>query len=365
MEYIQTILFQIPASQLEQASEAGGLLAQLDEHRQHLQGVGGFRDLRITRSINNEGNVLVLVETRWADDSSLVRYETQEPNAATIVRAHEGILVRDSLQVLDMEALRTEASFRQAEAAENARARVILPIAIPLGVLAFALLAIYGLSRVYLEIGGDGAAALAAGLAIGVLLFAFYFAINPRAPGWQIAAVIAIVAIALAGGTTWALIEEDGPSAEENGGEQANGGATDVEPTDGAPTDVEPTDSEPTGGDPSDGGLLILGDTILGEFFFEHEGTRNPDISVPLGQEVTFELENRGTAIHNVQVNGTDNTYAVDICEPGDASRFCSDPGIMFGSDTGTLTVQFDEPGIYNFRCDFHLIDMVGTLVVE
>ncbi len=360
MEYIQTILFQIPASQLEQASESGGLLAQLDEHRKHLQGASGFRDLRISRSINNEGNVLVLVETRWADDSSLVRYETQEPNAAAIVRAHEGILVRDSLQVLDMEALRTEASFKQAEDAENARERVILPIAIPLGVLAFALLAIYGLSRVYLEIGGDGAVALAAGLAIGVLLFAFYFAMNPRAPGWQIAGLIAIVAITLAGGTTWALIEEDEPRAEENGGEP-----TDSEPTDVEPTDSEPTDSEPTGGDPSDGGLLILGDTILGEFFFEHEGTRNPDISVPLGQEVTFELENRGTAIHNVQVNGTNNTYAVDICEPGDASRFCSDPGILFGSDTGTLTVQFDEPGIYNFRCDFHLLDMVGTLVVE
>ncbi len=355
MEYIQTILFQIPASQLDQAAEADGLLAQLDGHRQHLQGVSGFRDLRITRSINNEGNVLVVVETRWADDSSLVRYETQEPNAAAIVRAHEGILVRDSLQVLDMEALRTEASFKQSKAAETARERVVLPIAIPLGVLAFALLAIYGLSRVYLEIRGDGAVALAAALAIGVLLFAFYFVANPRAPGWQIAGVIAAVAIALAGGTTWALIEEDEPRTEANGGE----------PTDGEPTDGEPTDGEPTGGDPSDGGLLIMNDNLVPENFFEYEGTRNPDISVPLGQEVTFQLENRGTAIHNVQVNGTDDTYAVDICEPGDASRFCSDPGLLFGSDTGTLTVQFDEPGTYNFRCDLHFLEMVGTLVVE
>jgi len=350
MEYIQTILFQIPASQLEQASEADGLLAELDEHRKHLQGVSGFRDLRITRSINNEGNVLVLVETRWADDSSLVRYETQEPNAAAIVRAHEGILVRDSLQVLDMEALRTEASFKQEEAAESARERVILPIAIPLGVLAFALLAIYGLSRVYLEIEGDGAVALAAGLAIGVLLFAFYFAMNPRAPGWQIAGVIAIAAITLAGGTTWALIEEDEPHTEENGGE---------------PSDGEPTDGEPAAGDPTDGGLLIMGDNASGENFFEHDGIQNPDISIPLGQEVTFEVENRGVAIHNVQVNGTDDTYTVDICEPGNASRFCSDPGILFGADTGTLTVQFDEAGTYNFRCDFHPLLMVGTLVVE
>ncbi len=336
MEYIQTILFQIPATQLEQASEESGLLAELDGHRQHLQGVGGFRDIRITRSINNEGNVLVIVETRWADDTSLVRYETQEPNAATIVRSHEGILVRDSLQVLDMEALRTESSFRQAETAESARERVILPIAIPLGVLAFALLAIYGLSRIYLEIGGDGAVALAAGLAIGVLLTAFYFAVNPRAPGWQIAGVLAIVTIALAGGTTWALIEEDEPGAEEH------------------------TDDELADGDASGGTLIILGDN-----FFEYDDTKNPDISVALGQEVTFDLENRGAAIHNLQVNGTDDTYTVVTCEPDNASRFCSDPGVIRGSGTATLTVQFDEPGTYNFRCDFHPTEMTGTLVVN
>jgi plastocyanin/heme-degrading monooxygenase HmoA len=341
MEYIQTILFQIPATQLEQASEAEGLLAQLDDHRRHLQSVGGFRDIRITRSINNEGNVLVIVETRWADDTSLVRYETQEPNAATIVRSHESILVRDSLQVLDMEALRTEASFKQAEDAESARARVILPIAIPLGILAFALLAIYGLSRIYLEIGGDAAVALAAGLAIAVLLFALYFASNPRAPGWQFVAVLAVFSIALAGGTAWALIEEDEPHAEENG-EQANG-------------DSEPTDGEQTGGT-----LIILGDN-----FFEYDGEKEPAIAVALGEEVTFDLESQGAAAHNLQVNGTDDTYTVDVCAPDDSSRFCSDPGVIAGSQSATLTVQFDEPGTYNFRCDFHVSEMTGTMVVE
>jgi plastocyanin/heme-degrading monooxygenase HmoA len=339
MEYIQTILFQIPATQLEQASEEGGLLAELDGHRQHLQSVGGFRDIRITRSINNEGNVLVVVETRWADDTSLVRYETQEPNAAAIVRSHEGILVRDSLQVLDMEALRTEASFKQAEAAESARERVILPIAIPLGILAFALLAIYGLSRIYLEIGGEGAVALAAGLAIGVLLFAFYFAANPRAPGWQIVGLLTIATIALAGGTAWALIEEDEPHAEENGGEQANGEATNGET----------------------GGTLI----ILGDNFFEYDGQQEPAIPVALGEEVTFDLDNQGNGTHNMQVNGTDDTYDIALCETGDDSTACSDPDVIKGSETATITVQLDESGIYNFRCDFHPAEMTGTLVVN
>ena len=121
MEYIQTILFQIPASRLEEASAADGLLSELDQHREFLRNQVGFRDLRITRSINNEGNILVVVETRWTDDGSLVRYETNEPNAAAIVRKHRGILVSDSLQVLDMEALRTESSWKPAEQADKAR----------------------------------------------------------------------------------------------------------------------------------------------------------------------------------------------------------------------------------------------------
>src|SRR5260370_3276148 len=209
MEYIQTILFQVPASRLEEASAADGVLSELDQHREFLRNQAGFRDLRITRSINNEGNILVVVETRWTDDGSLVRYETNEPNAAAIVRKHRGIIVSDSLQVLDMEALRTESSWKPAEQAENARERVVLPIAIPLGVLAFALLMIYGLSRIYPQIRGDNATALAAGLAIFVLLVSFYLANNPRASGAQIGGILGISAIALVAGTIWAVASKD------------------------------------------------------------------------------------------------------------------------------------------------------------
>src|SRR5438132_6017736 len=84
MEYIQTVLVQVEASRLERAAEPGGLLAELDEHRSFLRQQPGFRDIRITRSINPEGNVLIVVETRWDDDESLVRYETNDQNAGSV-----------------------------------------------------------------------------------------------------------------------------------------------------------------------------------------------------------------------------------------------------------------------------------------
>ncbi|MEX0682990.1 MAG: cupredoxin domain-containing protein [Dehalococcoidia bacterium] len=342
MEYIQTILLQVPASQLERASQAGGLLAELDAHREFLRGQPGFRDIRITRSINNEGNILVLVETRWADDATLVRYETNEPNAAAIVRAHQDIIVRDSLQVLDMEALRTEASFKTSEEAMHARERVMLPIAIPLGVLAFVLLAVYGLSRIYLEIGGDGAVALGAGLTIGVLIFAFYFVSNPRASGMQIAGVMAIVALALAGGTTWALVEEDEHAEEPSGG--------------------EPPDGEPGNGP---GGGPSAPTIVLGELFFEYDGEQNPEIPVTAGEEVVFTLDNDGTSVHNMHVAALDGTFADNICDTGGDATACSDPDRIAAGESGEITINIADPGTYDFRCDFHAVDMTGTLVIE
>jgi plastocyanin/heme-degrading monooxygenase HmoA len=345
MEYIQTILFQIPASRLEEAAEPGGLLAELDEHRKFLSGQAGFRELRLTRSVNNEGNVLIVLDTRWTDDTSLVRYETSEPNAAAIVRKHEGLLVSNTLQVLDMEALRTESSFRASEAEAHARSRVILPVVIPLGVLAFALLTIYGLSRVYLEIGGDGAVALAAGLSIGVLIISFGLAMNPRAPGWVIGGVLGLAALALIGGTIWAVSEEDEGHAEaevENGGggEGENGG----------------------GGGEGGGGGGAGEQIILGDNFFEYEGEQAPTIAVPAGSETVFEIVNDGSAIHNMHVAPT-GEFVEDTCEPG-GDVPCSDPNIIPGGDTATITINL-VAGEYPFRCDFHKDEMTGTLVVE
>jgi plastocyanin/heme-degrading monooxygenase HmoA len=341
MEYIQTILFQIPASRLEEAAQAGGLLSELDEHRRFLKNSEGFRELRLTRSVNSEGNVLVVLDTRWTDDSSLVRYETSEPNAAAIVRKHENLLVTGTLQVLDMEALRTESSFRAGEKEERARSRVVLPVVIPLGVLAFALLAIYGLSRVYLEIGGNGAVALAAGLAIAVLIISFYLALNPRAPGWLIGGILGLAAIALIGGTIWAVAEEDETNAEQvdNGG---TGGAEDGGGENGGAT----------------GNAIVIGDN-----YFEFEGQQNPRITVPAGAETVFDLTNSGVAIHNMHVASASGLFTGNPCDIGGDDP-CSNPNIIKGTETATVTINL-EAGEYPFRCDFHADAMTGTLVIE
>ena len=332
MEYIQTILFQIPASRLEEASASDGLLSELDAHRDFLRNQTGFRDLRITRSINTEGNILIVVETRWTDDGSLVRYETNEPNAASIVRKHRGVIVGDTLQVLDMEALRTEASWKPAEQATHARERVILPVVIPLGVLAFALLVIYGLSRVYLEIRGDGATALAAGIAIGVLIVAFYLANNPRAPGWQIGAIVGIAALVLAGGAIWAVANED----EHETSAEGNGAEVSATP-------------EPRGGSP--------------EITMTDNKFDNTALTVAADEAVTIPLTNNGSAIHNVHVSDASGAFAADFCAANGAEP-CSNPTRLNAKATGTLTFTLPA-GTYGYRCDYHKTEMTGELTVE
>jgi plastocyanin len=338
MEYIQTVLVQVEASRLERASEPGGLLAELDEHRSFLRQQLGFRDIRITRSINPEGNVLLVIETRWDDDESLVRYETTEPNVASVINNHRDVIVAGTLQVLDMEALRTDTRADP----HAAYRRTALPLLIPVGVLAFVLLFIYGLSRVYLEIKGDGAVALAAGLSIAVLLVAAYFANNPRAPGWQIGGVIGLAALTLLGGTIWAVSEKD------------EGEAT------GAPSAQA---SPAPGGQPSGGAAGAANEIDMADFVFKYQGADNPTISVPAGQATTFDIKNSGKALHNMHV-ASGGKFDTDICGPGDNNP-CSDPNQIRAGQSAKITINIAQPGTYDFRCDFHPTQMTGKIEVK
>jgi plastocyanin len=203
-------------------------------------------------------------------------------------------------------------------------------------VLAFALLVIYGLSRIYLEIRGDGATALAAGISLGVLAVAFYFANNPRAPGWQIAGVFILVGAVLAGGTIWAVSEEDDTAAEEPAASATPSG----ESPNGSPA--------PTGG--ASGTLAV---TMTDNKFDPAEFT------VRAGDDVTFELSNEGVAIHNMRIAGEDGTYNTN-----DDTQ--SDPNLITGGGSATLEwTAPDAAGEIIFQCDFHPTDMKGTITVE
>jgi len=337
MQYVQTVLVQIEASAMDEASRPGGLLAQLGEHRSFLRQQHGFQDMQITRSINAEGNVLLVVETRWQDDNSLVEYETHEPNVTSIVNKYPELIVRDSLQVLDMEAVRAEAA-RPVDAATQVSERLALPLLVPLGVLAFALLVIYGLSRIYLEVSNDAATPLAAGISVAVLAVAWYLSSRPSIAAWQVASISIAAAALLTGGALFAIIEGD--EGEATGGTPVAGASPTAEPS-GTP-----------GG--TTGGLAVE----MGDSFFTYDGEKEPTIPVKAGEETTFDLTNKGQLPHNMRIAGADNTYN----SPDD---FQSDPQLFNPGDTGKVTFKIDQAGTYDFHCDFHPDLMKGKLQVE
>ena len=104
--------------------------------------------------------------------------------------------------------------------------------------------------------------------------------------------------------------------------------------------------------DDGDGGPVSL-DISLKDNFFEPK-----EFTVSEGAEVTFNITNAGTAIHNMRVAGADNEFNTD----DDAE---SDQIIAAGA---TSTVEWTAPaesGVYDFQCDYHLPDMAGTITVE
>jgi plastocyanin len=81
--------------------------------------------------------------------------------------------------------------------------------------------------------------------------------------------------------------------------------------------------------------------------------------TVSAGASVTFDIANKGTAIHNMRIAGPDGKYSTS----DDAA---SDPQLVSGGQTATLewTVPGDAGEII-FQCDFHPTDMKGTITVQ
>jgi plastocyanin len=328
MEYVQAVLFQIPADKLDEASRPQGLLAELDEHRKFLYLQPGFQDMRVIRSINPEGDVQLVVETRWRDDESLLDYETREPTVMSIVSKYRDLLVPGSLQVADMEAVRPQAR------REPERERIALPLLVPAGILAFVLLVIYGLSRIYLEIRPaeirdlSVATPLALAIAAGILGVSWYLATHPGVSGWQIGAIIGAALALLLGGALFAAIhEEEGEAAE---------GVT--------PPPVATPAPSPAG--PAAGTEFSI--AMIPSIRFNTD-----TITIPANTPLDILADNQDTGVpHNLAVyteEGGDLIGKTDIC-----SAPCQK----------TLTLEL-PPGDYFFRCDVHPTQMVGTLVVQ
>jgi plastocyanin len=82
-------------------------------------------------------------------------------------------------------------------------------------------------------------------------------------------------------------------------------------------------------------------------------------IAVAADQEITFNLTNDGSAIHDMHIAGADNEF-------GSEDDAVSDPEIVSGGQDAVLTWQSPAAGgEIDFRCDFHPDQMTGTITVQ
>ncbi|MBI5287557.1 MAG: cupredoxin domain-containing protein [Chloroflexi bacterium] len=328
MEYVHTILAQIAASN---ATAAESLLNELEAHRAVASTMRGYNGMRVSRTAHPEGNVLLVVETRWANNNAMVDYSTARENAFSIVEKHQDILVPGSLQTHRLE---SNSGGESGEAPNRMYDRLALALFVPVGVLAFALVVIYGMSRIYLALPTTGASIMAICVALGILLISAYFATNPSVPRWQwLAVAVAGIGALAVGGTVAAVYDEDNKEVHA------------------APT-VEPS---PGGGaeTPTAPGALVI-DMTDNKFDVT-------ELTVTAATEVVIQLKNSGAAIHNVDV-AVGGSFPSGICKKGDAG--CSDPANIRAGQSGTVTLNL-APGTYDYRCDFHPVEMTGTITAQ
>jgi|FLYL01.1.fsa_nt_gi uncharacterized cupredoxin-like copper-binding protein len=167
---------------------------------------------------------------------------------------------------------------------EEVHSRLLLPLLIPAGAFLFAVLAIYGLSRIFLDLRqyevGDVnmAVPLATGVALAILGVAAYLASRPSVPGWQMGAIVLVAAALLTGGSIWSAVHEEETPEEHAVAEET-----------------------PPPGENGDG---AAGEVVAVELFDSFDIEVDP-ASVPAG-DVTFDVTNAGNIPHNLRVIASD-----------------------------------------------------------
>ena len=166
--------------------------------------------------------------------------------------------------------------------APDVHGRLVLPLMVPVIAFLFAILLIYGLSRVFLELNetsiGDVTMATPAalGVSIFILFAAWYMASNRTMHQWQVAMIASIAVAALTGGAIWAAVHDEGAAEVV-----ANGGT-----------------ETPVAGTPVPSGTVVV--SLI-----------DPDWAVEVtpasaADPTTFAISNDGTAVHNLRVIRTD-----------------------------------------------------------
>ncbi len=96
----------------------------------------------------------------------------------------------------------------------------------------------------------------------------------------------------------------------------------------------------------------------MGDSFFQTDSQRNPNLAVKVGDSITVNLKNGGTAIHNMRTAGEDNKF-----NSGDDD--VADPQLVNPGGEGTLVFTFEKAGTYDYHCDVHPNDMKGQIAVS
>ena len=95
---------------------------------------------------------------------------------------------------------------------------------------------------------------------------------------------------------------------------------------------------------------------------FVVNGEDDPTITIAANTDVTLNLDNTGSALHNMHV-ASSGSFDEQFCSATSEAP-CSDPARIPGGTTGTITMNL-PPGTYDYRCDFHAADMHGTIEVQ
>lgn len=209
---------------------------------------------------------------------------------------------------------------------QDFRARVFVPLMLPVGALAAFGLFAFSLSRVFLAISSLGAVFLALLVAGYVLVLASLVAARPHVSSQAlgIGLVVAMVGVTAAGAAGAAAgvrpVEHEEEQAAEEGAEGAEGEA---------------------GAEAPEGALVLVAVDID---FSEAPETAEAG-------EVTFFLDNQGAALHDVTVEEAGDTLVVEAdggetdtgtieLAAGAYTYYCSVPGHRAAGMEGTLEVQ-------------------------